>query len=543
MPLPAGVSTATVTFGIPSTFQGDQQIPTTISVMPSANITHAATGTPIIAFIETTPAAANTTGQVILPHVDQSGFIDGNGNTFKNWYYTATITYTHTSDTRVITKNFQVTVGQATVDLDLLPTGVPAIPYTAPAPTVSSVVGQTGPVTGAQIAADAGVTAAFDPKGAQAQTMLQALPNLTKALTTQDDTARTTIRVLGLGSSVGLGPNGALDAVNAPSARFNTRLTGEINRLGNLLLSFYNGSVGGTTISGGQSTDYAAGKTAAGGTPKVVLLAYGMNDGRPGQYHAQQTLPGIYTNGKQLIQAIQSDGGDPVLMTSPHPHSTRYPWTEVVSGPIYSVNNPASTAVASVVTSAWYGGATVPASYRHLRANDQIRRLGADMGVPVLDAERYWFQAVATYGEDALFNTGEYVHPNLLGHQQSYWKAIDDFITGLIKPTVLSSTPPPTWQTTGQRFSTLISNPVLIPFTDKQYAILLVQADHPGVAARHSEAYLVLGDNGSSGVRIAAMGAGLPGNVVTVSAVGWNVKLTANFDNANIAWTIYRGLP
>jgi hypothetical protein len=38
---------------------------------------------------------------------------------------------------------------------------------------------------------------------------------------------------------------------------------------------------------------------------------------------------------------------------------------------------------------------------------------------------------VAKFGEAALFNVGETVHPNLLGHQNSYWLAIDEFLEGV----------------------------------------------------------------------------------------------------------------
>ena len=288
--------------------------------------------------------------------------------------------------------------------------------------------------------------------GSPGATLAVALPNLLRAIRTYDDSVKPTLRVIGLGSSVGLGPDGTFDATNSPSAHFASRLNATVNKLGNLVMAQTNGSVGGSIITDGYYTHYAAAKTTAGGTPTIVTLCYGMNDGMPAQYHTGQTYPGVYSAMKNLIGSILADGGDPVVVTSPHPHSQRTAWNAAlgtITYPSSGVEIPAATLAASVVTADWSGtGVMIPASYRHLRVNQAMRLAASEMGVPVIDAERAWFKAVATYGEDFLFNTGEYAHPNLLGHQQSYWVAMDAFMDALSKSTVQAGVSQVTgWQT------------------------------------------------------------------------------------------------
>ncbi|NCV19916.1 MAG: hypothetical protein EBW42_14455, partial [Rhodobacterales bacterium] len=57
-----------------------------------------------------------------------------------------------------------------------------------------------------------------------------------------------------------------------------------------------------------------------------------------------------------------------------------------------------------------------------------MRQAATDCGVPLIDVERYWFKALQKYALDDLYNAGEIVHPNLLGHQVSYHQAITDFL-------------------------------------------------------------------------------------------------------------------
>jgi hypothetical protein len=98
--------------------------------------------------IEDATASEGVAVQFTLPHTNQVGFQDEAGNAYQNWYYTATIQYSTDKGTKApFTKVFQLTTGQTTVDLDLLPSGAPAMPYTAPIAGVTSVNGSTGAVT------------------------------------------------------------------------------------------------------------------------------------------------------------------------------------------------------------------------------------------------------------------------------------------------------------------------------------------------------------------------------------------------------------
>jgi lysophospholipase L1-like esterase len=109
--------------------------------------------------IEDATASEGVAVQFTLPHTDQVGFQDEAGNAYQNWYYTATIQYSTDKGTKApFTKVFQLTTGQTTVDLDLLPSGAPAMPYTAPIAGVTSVNGSTGAVT-VPVTTDANVAA------------------------------------------------------------------------------------------------------------------------------------------------------------------------------------------------------------------------------------------------------------------------------------------------------------------------------------------------------------------------------------------------
>jgi len=281
--------------------------------------------------------------------------------------------------------------------------------------------------------------ATYDTKGEGGISLLAALPKLMAAIRTYNDNTKPTLRVIGNGSSVGVGATLPDPLTQAPVARLFSQLSPVINRLGNLTLTNTNGSVNGSTIQQGADTDYATAKTTAGGTPSLVVLAYGMNDGQSAQYHTGQTYPAVYTAGRKLLAQANQDGADAIIMTSPHPHSTRNPWGLAGLSPTYPTTGaaiPLDTLAGSVVTVKSPSGANVSASYRHLRVNEALRQLAADTGSVLLDVEKYWFDALAAYGEDALFNTAEYAHPNLLGHQQSYWKAIDALVRGFQRPPI-----------------------------------------------------------------------------------------------------------
>lgn len=80
-----------------------------------------------------------------------------------------------------------------------------------------------------------------------------------------------------------------------------------------------------------------------------------------------------------------------------------------------------------------YGpGHEIEVSYRHYRVNQAMRRAAIEMGVPVIDVEQYWFEALYRNGGDSdLFNVNEYAHPNLTGHRQSYWYGMYQFVEAM----------------------------------------------------------------------------------------------------------------
>jgi len=272
------------------------------------------------------------------------------------------------------------------------------------------------------------------------QATIMGLTNSYANIATHDDSQNKPFQIIGLGSSVGVGATLPDPDTQTPVQRLTALFKQAISPLGNVPFTVTNGSVNGTTITSGQQTDYAAAKTAAGKLPQLVVLAYGMNDGMPEQYHRGQTFPGVYANGKTLVQSAQNDGSDVIIFTTPHPR------TDIMTDSFWALSGtsqypsatpiPATTQSGSTVSITTRSGATVQASYRHLRVNAALRRLAADTGAILIDVEQYWFDALATYGFDALFNTNEYAHPNLLGHQQSYWRAIDDFVKSLSNTTV-----------------------------------------------------------------------------------------------------------
>jgi hypothetical protein len=102
----------------------------------------------LVNFIEDVITSEGVSGQFVLPHTDQTGFQDESGNSYQNWYYTATISYSAGKTTLPSrTKTFQLPTGQTVVDLDLLPAGAPVLPYTAQTAVVTSFAGRTGAIT------------------------------------------------------------------------------------------------------------------------------------------------------------------------------------------------------------------------------------------------------------------------------------------------------------------------------------------------------------------------------------------------------------
>ena len=150
MPLPAGVTTCTVTYGKAlGPLGGEGAIDATLTM--DRKVVHAATGWSIHPVTErVSPAGPGQELVFQVPHVDQDGMIDASGAMVKNWKYILTGNIRFQGQTLSFKKEFQVFVGQTAIDLDLIPDGA-AIP---PA-TTSSVW-----VKDAQDAADAAAVSA-----------------------------------------------------------------------------------------------------------------------------------------------------------------------------------------------------------------------------------------------------------------------------------------------------------------------------------------------------------------------------------------------
>lgn len=273
---------------------------------------------------------------------------------------------------------------------------------------------------------------------------LGAMPNLIRALHDYRTDIPAAIQIVGLGSSVGNGATLASPTVDAPPYYFSTRLQNRANRAGIYSFATYQRSANGTTVFQGDTIAWPA-LLAEPLTPKVVLICFGMNDGQAAQFNSGQGFPACYNNMRSLCMKIRAAGADPIICTTPHPHSTRnsfsifslsipatYPTS--ITAPVADAALIPTVATSTITNDVLNNGKSIPYSHRHLRANEAYRRVAVELGVALIDVERYWFEAVGMYGEDALFGAAEYVHPNLLGHQLSYQRAIDDFIAAAFDP-------------------------------------------------------------------------------------------------------------
>jgi hypothetical protein len=146
--IPAGITTAVVHLDAPVSFIGDPGR-IHITIAPSVPLVWTATGTALGNFVDNISLNPGAELIIELPHTDQDGFEDGEGNAYTGWYYTVTIVYE--KDGQRIdfpAKDFQILAGQNSVDLALVPAGNAApVPEIAPILPVTSLEGFTGAVT------------------------------------------------------------------------------------------------------------------------------------------------------------------------------------------------------------------------------------------------------------------------------------------------------------------------------------------------------------------------------------------------------------
>lgn len=146
MTLPAGITTATVTYGKRMGVLGTEAT-FEATVQADRPLVWAATGDTIDEFPDPTVSTAGGFLSFQFPHTDQPGFVDEAGNEVVGWAGIVKVRVRYGGMlAETITKPFQVPVGQTVVDLDLVPSGSIRPAVTAPVQVVTSVNGQTGAV-------------------------------------------------------------------------------------------------------------------------------------------------------------------------------------------------------------------------------------------------------------------------------------------------------------------------------------------------------------------------------------------------------------
>lgn len=254
------------------------------------------------------------------------------------------------------------------------------------------------------------------------------------------DNKQSEFTIVGMGSSVGNGATLLDPNTQAPVFKFAEFFKKYYDPVGIYPIKTVNRSVNGSVVIEGCDKHWDK-LISDGIKPDLVLLCYGMNDFMTSSFNAGETAPYFKWKMKQLIEKIQDAGAEAVVVTSPHPHSKRVKWyLEKDEDQAWPDKTPAPVSsleiIPSAIKSIVYGdflqnGSKTPASERFLRGNDFIREVAEETGSPLIDLEYDWFLAINKFGEDSLFDKTVYNHPNLLGHQNSYWKSLEKFCIAL----------------------------------------------------------------------------------------------------------------
>ncbi|PRA13366.1 hypothetical protein CQ010_01585 [Arthrobacter sp. MYb211] len=146
MAWPAGVQLVAINVGSSLNFFGDP-LPIKVNVTPvlggqAARLIWSATGQTIVLGQMEFTGDPGSIASFTIPNPDQPGFIDGAGNTARNWSYSATVTVGN----QTWVQAFQPVTGQTEIDLDMVQDGQITAPTSAPTPDVTSVNGMTGAV-------------------------------------------------------------------------------------------------------------------------------------------------------------------------------------------------------------------------------------------------------------------------------------------------------------------------------------------------------------------------------------------------------------
>lgn len=355
------------------------------------------------------------------------------------------------------------------------------------------------------------------------------------------------VEVIGLGSSVGNGAGLANPEFDAPVNYMVRRLNERLNRIGASRFVARNYSINGSVMVDGVNTAYPRAVTE-GHPGKLVLIAYGMNDGMTPHFNSGQTYTGVAVQMSAMVDRIRLEGADPVICTTPHPHTQRTGWAmpnylrqiyPTLLDPPVSDNALYPSVANSVVNVSWKGR-VVPVSYRHWRVNEAIRAVAFEKGVALLDVERYWFDYIGEMGVDSVYAANEYVHPNQLGYQISYHAAIDDFIDSLVDASRNSSAPADiTLESVSCGFAFNTAGPVTINLPSATGGTLTINASQNGIGSA-SMTVPFTAARGSVGIGtplVSFVGNGTPISDVRVDSGKVKVYLVA--PNTYLRWVIH----
>ena len=246
------------------------------------------------------------------------------------------------------------------------------------------------------------------------------------------------VRLVGIGSSVGAGAELTDSESQSPVGHLGQALRDAFDSPN---LTVKNLSVDGSTAFDGLQVYKSQVHRLH---PTVLLIAFGMNDGQTAQFNSGETFPGGITALRETIRRGRADGALVLVATTPSPHTVGNDFSLPAGLPVIY-----PTPDAAVVPSAGRSIAMVdgqPFSARHATWNAAARTAAHEEGAVLIDAAALWPAAVRTHGEDRLFNVqhgpadpGRFVHPNLLGHQLSYWPAEDAWVEKIASTASLKS--------------------------------------------------------------------------------------------------------
>jgi hypothetical protein len=154
---PTGMQMFQVQFGPAQSLALGTLLRMVVRFTPSTSAIWAATKTPLPALCEKVEAAAGLQGTATLPSPDQPGFVDGYGNTVRNWTYKAETTFLLGNDI----------VGRTSVDFTWHAGDNPVIDLEQVVPLPSTTGGRVAVTVPVKAALDGGQLVLFDITGAE----------------------------------------------------------------------------------------------------------------------------------------------------------------------------------------------------------------------------------------------------------------------------------------------------------------------------------------------------------------------------------------